>query len=109
MVARCQIIPGGSCEAKRMAENDLLMKLREYQQEVSSWKEKSLATERLLYDVTFKLATYQNESLEKQRELESELQTTKDRLKEVVNLVDLKLKGKHIDCVYLPVVNKHNI
>ena len=100
ILTRCQIIQGGSCEVQRIAENDLLMKVRELQMEVSSCKEKSLATERLmtsrLAEMEIQLSTYRNESHEKQRELESELQMTKDRLKEVANLLDLKLTGKHI-------------
>ena len=78
-LTQCQVIPGGSCDVKTMAENDVLMKIRELTLEVSSCKEKSLETERLLYDVTSRLtktetqfATYRNESHEKQRELESQ-------------------------------------
>ena len=166
-LTRCQVIPGGSCDVKTMAENNVLMKIRELTLEVSSCKEKSLATERLLYDVISRLtntetqfatyrndslerqielesqqrdlsaqlirtetefsnyrnesfekerelenqqrelyarlirtetefSNYRNDSIEKQRELESAPQMTTDRLKEVVDSVDLKLTGKHI-------------
>ena len=70
-----------------MAENDVLMKVRELQMEVNDVTTRLARTEN-------EFTTYRNESHEKQRELESELQMTKDRLQEVISI--LRLIGKHI-------------
>ena len=88
-LTRCKIIPGGSCDVKKMAENDALtlMKVRELMLELSPCKENSLATERLLYDLTSRLekterqcSADRNKSTEKQRELERQQRDVSARL-----------------------------
>ena len=102
VLTRSQALLVGKCRAKTNIEDDILMQVQELETEFSYLQNSSLETERLLQDdekelrnrltqLEAEFVSYQNETLDKQRELENEILKKQTDLERELNETNSRL------------------